>query len=230
MTVAAVILAASPANALADADGLPRVRRIADAAWAGGALPVVVVSFDPDGAVAASLAGAPVTLAEPAPPEAGPVGQIQRGLDVAAGLVTEVDGALVWPARMCWVGPETVTSLIEAHGSAPETLLRPAYRGETGWPALLPLAEAGRLRAIGPDRMPDGILADLEATGLATRTIELGDPGTTIDGETALAELPPYEGPARPAAEHVHEWGAAVADAPEAAPAPPPTVPYPGAG
>ena len=49
MTVAAVILAACPESALADADGLSAVRRIADAAWSGGATPVVVVSSDPDG-------------------------------------------------------------------------------------------------------------------------------------------------------------------------------------
>ena len=35
MTVAAVILAASPASALADADGTPGVRRLTDVAWAG---------------------------------------------------------------------------------------------------------------------------------------------------------------------------------------------------
>ena len=53
MTVAAVILAASPESALADADGMPGVRRIVDVAWSGGATPIVVVSFDPAGAVAA---------------------------------------------------------------------------------------------------------------------------------------------------------------------------------
>ena len=71
MTVAAVILAASPASALADADGTPGVRRLADIAWAGGATPVLVCSFDPDGAVAAVLANAEVTLVDPADPAAG---------------------------------------------------------------------------------------------------------------------------------------------------------------
>ena len=47
MTVAAVILSASADGAVADADGLPSVRRIADVAWSGGAVPIVVVSFDP---------------------------------------------------------------------------------------------------------------------------------------------------------------------------------------
>src|SRR4029079_13801605 len=118
MTVAAVILAASPESPLGAADGVPSVRRVADAACSGAATPVVVVSHDPDGAVAAALAGAPVTLAEPAPAEGGPAGQMARGADVAGHLVVETDGALIWPARMTWVGPETVTSLIELHGTA----------------------------------------------------------------------------------------------------------------
>jgi len=97
MTVAAVILAASPESALADADGLPSVRRIADVAWSGGATPIVVVSFDPDGAVAAALAGAPVTLAEPAPQAGGPVAQIRRGIEVAAAEIRETSGASSGP-------------------------------------------------------------------------------------------------------------------------------------
>ena len=71
MTVAAVILAASPASALADADGTPGVRRLTDVAWSGGATPVVVCSFDPDGAVTAALANAEATLVDPVDPRAG---------------------------------------------------------------------------------------------------------------------------------------------------------------
>src|SRR5206468_8632075 len=133
---------------LGDADGLPAVRRIADAAWSGGATPVVVVSFDPDGAVAAALAGTAVTLAEPAPAEEGPAAQMARGADVARAEVVETDGVLLWPARMTWVGPETVTSLIELHGMAPGALLRPSWEGEAGWPALLPAASVAGLRSV----------------------------------------------------------------------------------
>ena len=75
MTVAAVILAATPESALADADGQPRVRRLVDVAWAGGAVPVIVVAPDPDGLVAAALAGAPATLvATGRHRDGGPVG------------------------------------------------------------------------------------------------------------------------------------------------------------
>lgn len=219
MTVAAVILAASPESALADVEGQSRVRRIADAAWSGGALPIVVVSFDPDGAVAASLAGASVTLAEPVPkPEGAPARQMARGIDVAASLVNDLSGAFIWPARMVWVSPETITSMIEAHGVDRSTMLRPTYDGESGWPVLLPRAGASILASVAPDRMPDDIVADLIAAGLPTRTIELGDPGATHDASVPRDQLPAYFGPTEPAAAHSHEWGAALADSPEDSP------------
>jgi CTP:molybdopterin cytidylyltransferase MocA len=217
VTVAAVILAASPESALTDADGLPSVRRIADAAWSGGATPIVVVSADPDGTVALALAGAPVTLAEPAPMEGGPAGQIARGIEVAAQTVRETTGALVWPAGMTWVGPETVTSLIEAHGPGSGALLVPAYDEEPGWPVLLPLAALDALRAVAPTQMPQAVIDDA-AAGLERRVFDLGDPGVTHDRTTARQDLPPYSGPDEPAGGHVHEWGAMAADDPEDGP------------
>lgn len=219
MTVAAVILAATPESALADADGLPRIRRIVDSAWSGGALPVVVVSFDPNGEVAKALAGAAATLAEPVPAGA-PVDQIRRGIDVARDVVSGVDGALVWPARMGWVGPETVTSMIEVHGIERSALLRPAYDGEAGWPVLIPTTDEGAaaLASVGRDRMPDDIVADVIAAGVPVRNLALGDPGTTHDGSVTRDQLPPYLGPTEPAAPHTHEWGSALADAPDDSP------------
>jgi CTP:molybdopterin cytidylyltransferase MocA len=212
MTVAAIILAATPESALADADGMASVRRIADIAWSGGATPIVVVAADPEGTVAAALAGAPVTLAEPAPREAGPVGQIRRGIDVATAAVHETGASLVWPARIVWVGPETVTSMIEASGTNTGSIIVPTYGGDRGWPALVPAELSGSLGRIATDRMPDDVLDDLVAAGASELRIELGDPGTTHDRSVARADLPPYTGPIEPAGGHVHEWGAAVAD------------------
>jgi hypothetical protein len=140
MTVAAVILAAQPESALRDVEGVPNARRLADTAWAGGALPIVGVSFDLEGAVAAALAGSPAVLAAPAPREAGPVGQICRGIDVARAEVNGTDAALVWLAR--WAGSMPRRSPpIEAH--VPTAVLRPGPGG--GWPAL---------RAGGPPDAP----------------------------------------------------------------------------
>jgi CTP:molybdopterin cytidylyltransferase MocA len=203
---------------MADADGLPSVRRIADVAWSGGAVPIVVVSFDPDGAVATALTGAPVTLAEPAPTESGPAGQMIRGIALAMDEIRETDAALIWPARCTWVGPETVTSLVERHGVTPDAVLRPTFDGMPGWPILVPEAYVAHLRAVAPDRMPDDVFADLAARGVPFVELELGDPGVTHDRSTARADLPPYVGPTDPPAGHVHEWGAQAADVPDDAP------------
>jgi len=223
-----VILAANADSALEDAAGVARVRRIADAAWAGGAMPIIVVADDPHGMVAAALAGAPVTLAAPAPVEDGPVAQIARGVDVASTEISGTAAALVWPARLCWVGPETVTSLIEAHGVDPDAPLRPAYGDVAGWPALLPVAALPAFRVLSPAAMPDELLTLLTTSrGVEFRLLDLGDPGTVIDGETARDDLPPYDGPTTPRGAYAHEWGAVAAATPEDAPLVGPSIAAP---
>lgn len=216
MTVAAVILAASPSSALADADGTPAARRLADTAWAGGATPVVVCAFDPEGAVAAALANAEVTLADPVDPSLGPVGQIVNGVEAAVRLVSETEAALVWPARLAWVDAETVTTLIAAHGEDRGAVVRPAYDGNAGFPVLLPVRHLDGLRTLASDRLTDALFEDLEAAGVPFRIIETGDPGVIHDVSIPVTELPPYDGPPEPAG--APEWGAGVADQADDAP------------
>jgi CTP:molybdopterin cytidylyltransferase MocA len=206
MTVAAVILSATAEGALVDTLGQPRVRRLVDLAWSGGALPVVVVAPDPDGDVARALVGSEAVYGSPAPAETGPSGQMVRGAELALADVRDTTAVLLWPGRMTWVGPETVTSLIEAHGVDQRTMLRPTWHGESGWPVLLPTGHLATLRAIAPDRMPPDVIAALEAS-LPTRGIELGDPGVIHDADTPSSALPEYEGPPDPPAGHRHEWG-----------------------
>jgi CTP:molybdopterin cytidylyltransferase MocA len=216
MTVAAVILSATPEGAVADTLGQPRVRRLVDLAWSGGALPVVVLSPDPDGAVARSIAETEASWHGPAPHEEGPRGQMLRGVEIAATEVHDTTAALLWPARMIWVGAETITSLIEAHGMDPGSVLRPSWQGEAGWPVLLPVARLEQLRMVSPELGPVEAMDALTGS-TPSRTIELGDPGVVFDASTAEADLPPYEGPAVPAGGHVHEWGEdveGIADAP----------------
>lgn len=210
MTVAAVILSESQEGALADALGQPRVRRLVDVAWSGGAMPVIVLSPDTDGAVARSLTGTEAVLAIPALPEAGSSAHLLQGAELAMTDVRGTTALLVWPTRMAWVGPETVTSLIEAHGTDPDTMLLPAWRGDPGWPALLPLAHLLALQAMDPTQLPDDAILALSRQ-VPTRHIELGDPGATHDAATPYHELPAYEGPPDPPAGHTHEWGEDVA-------------------
>jgi hypothetical protein len=217
MTVAAVILAASPASALADADGTPAVRRIADAAWAGGATPVVVAAADPTGAVAAALATAEATLLEADPAGGGPAQQVMRGMQGAASLMVATSAALVWPAQHAWADAETVTTLIEAHGDDPSAVLRPAHDGTPGWPALVPISALGLLPG-DPSASLDDVLDHLAARHHGARLVETGDPGATHDITVARSSLPPFDGPPRPDDGIPREWGAPAASQPDDAP------------
>ena len=226
MTVAAVILAAPSAIALADAEGTPAVRRIADAAWAGGAVPVVVVADDSGesvGAVAAALATAEVTLLSPGTRERGPVERVALGMTAAADLVGSTTASLIWPARVAWADAETVTTLIHTHGDDPTAILRPAYGGVVGWPALVPMAALGHVSALSPSCTPDEILDELAQAGLAVLSLDTGDPGTTHDVSVPRAALPPFDGPPRPDDAVEREWGAPAADQPDDAPPAGPT-------
>ena len=156
--------------------------------------------------MAASLAGSEAVYGSPAPPEAGPAGQMTRGAELAAAEVHDLTGVLLWPARLVWVGPETVTSLIEAHGVDRGTILRPTWQGEPGWPVLFPLAHLDVLRATSPELMPPQVLERL-VSAIPTRDVELGDPGVVYDVDTPYEALPAYEGPPDPPAGHTHEWG-----------------------
>jgi CTP:molybdopterin cytidylyltransferase MocA len=178
--------------------------------------------------VAGALAGSPAVLAEPAPVEMGPVGQMLRGIAVAVGAVTETEAVLIWPGRLAWVDAETVTSLIEAFGSRREALLRPVYEGQAGWPVLVPVAAVPAMESIDPSLMPDQVMEALAAVAPATWTIDTGDPGVVIDIGTHLDQLPSYQGPPEPVAGHAPEWGAAAADMSDDVPLEGPALaPYP---
>jgi hypothetical protein len=125
---------------------------------------------------------------------------------------------------MAWVDPETITSLIEAHGTDPAPLLRPAFEGDMGWPALLPIAHLEAFRSLAADRMPDDLLDDLAGVGVQARSLDLGDPGTVSDIDVQRGDLPPYAGPLEPASGHVQEWGSTAADEADDAPLPGPLI------
>lgn len=207
MTVGAVIVPEGVDQALADATGRTAVRRIVDSAWAGGALPIVVVAADPDGRIAAALEGSPAVLVEPG--RASAVETYRLGAEAARESVQETSAVLLWPGRMTWTDPETVTSLIEAHGQAADVVTRPRRAGEAGWPVLLPLALTTSVLDA-----PGGTVEDA-LVDTAAATLELGDPGSVLGSEVALDELPQYDGPPEPVGGPPPEWGAAAADARE---------------
>ena len=203
-----MILANDP-SALADADGVPAVRRIVDSAWAGGAVPIIVIGDDPDGAVTRAISG---SAAEAVVSADGAAANVVLGMRTAADRIRQTSAVLVWPAAMGWVGPETVTSLVEAHGPYGQDLLRPTYEGTPGWPVLVPVLHLGTLESEPGSGTAAELIDELASGDRAVRPLELGDPGTVHDVSTPRASLPPYLGPDQPASGHVHEWGAGVAD------------------
>lgn len=207
MTVGAVIVPDGVKEALADATGRSAIRRIVDSAWAGGAMPIIVMAADPDGRIAGALEGSPAAVVDPG--RASGTQTYRAGAVAAREAVQETTAVLLWPGRMTWADPETVTSLIEAHGRATDAVTRPRRAGESGWPVLLPMALLEEVLGT-----PGGDIADAIA-GSDVDTIELGDPGSVLGAEVALDELPDYVGPPEPVGGPPPEWGAAAADMPE---------------
>jgi CTP:molybdopterin cytidylyltransferase MocA len=196
VTVAAVILAPDHAAALGETDGEPALRRVVHSAWAGGALPIVVVTPEPLDELVAAVDGLPVQLVCPGIGVSPGIGWFGVGARAALERVAETTAALIWPLHRVWVDPETVTSLIETHGEDRATLLRPAYAAEMGFPALVPVAIVEQLTA-DPARHAAEAIAAFEAAGGAWREVDMGDPGIVHGMETPRELLPPYQGPPR---------------------------------
>jgi CTP:molybdopterin cytidylyltransferase MocA len=210
VTVAAIVLAPDGPAALSEADGEPAIRRLVQAAWAGGALPIVIVLRDATSPVAPAVADLPAVVAEAGPDLAPGVSWFALGLHTAQGAVAETTAGLMWPIRYAWVDPETVTSLVEAHGASPDHILRPAFYGQPGFPILLPVALVPRIETRTGLHGEEAV-ASLAAEGVPQRLLELGDPGITHDISTPRARLPGYQGPAEPAAGPPPEWNADLA-------------------
>lgn len=214
MTVGAVVLSDTEEEALADAAGRLAVRRIVESAWAGGAMPIIVVVPDVDGRVVAALKGSPAVIIDPR--GATGVGAARRGVRAGLQAVRETSAILLWPGRMTWTDPETVTSLIEAHGRSGDRVIRPLRAGQVGWPVLLPAA--GALELLGEGRRSPGEgrgSLDEAVAAMAAITVEMGDPGSVLGREVDLGDLPDYTGPPEPVGGPPPEWGAAAAETPD---------------
>jgi len=210
VTVAAIVLVPDVEAALSDADGMPAIRRLCHSAWAGGALPIVVVVPPKSSPLTLAITDLPVVVANAAAGEAPGIAWFALGFRAATTSVTETSAALMWPFRHAWVDPETVTSLIEAHGAASDQILRPAFRGQPGFPILVPAVLESRLAAMPALRGEEAVAA-LVAEGVPLRVLELGDPGITHDIATPRAGLPGYQGPPEPATGPPPEWNADLA-------------------
>ncbi len=209
MTVAAIVLVPDAAAALGEVDGEPAIRRVAHAAWSGGAMPIVLVAAHEDTRLADAVAGSPVTLARPSAGREPGIAWFVDGGRAAVSAVAETSAGLLWPFRYAWVDPETVTSLVEAHGAAPEAIVRPAYDGRTGFPILVPFGLIERLAERIGLHGAEAVAAVI-ADGAPERVLELGDPGIVFDLATPRSDLPGYQGPPEPAGGPPPEWNSAL--------------------
>jgi molybdenum cofactor cytidylyltransferase len=217
MTVAAIVLVPDKRVALSDADGEPVLRRLVQSAWAGGALPIVAVAAVPSGSLSEALTDLPASVANPERGVEPGAQWFVAGLRAAMASVTETTAGLMWPFRYAWVDPETVTSLVEAHGADPASIVRPAFGGEPGFPILVPASLLPRIAAKVGLHGREAV-SELVDEGVPLRLVELGDPGITHDIATARADLPGYQGPTGPAGGPPPEWNAALAARVESAP------------
>ena len=210
MTVAAVVLVRESRAALAPADGEPALRRLAQAAWAGGALPTVVIAGDGPDELRGAVADLGLTLTTPGANEPHGIAWFTHGIRTAVATVAETSAALLWPWRYVWVDPETVTSLVEAHGATPDSIIRAAYGGRPGFPILIPTSLIDRLASLSGLGGEQAVEA-LAAAGVPVRVVELGDPGIVTDLSTPRGELPAYQGPPEPAGGPPPDWNSALA-------------------
>lgn len=197
MTVAAIVIVPDSASALAIVEGEPVIRRVVQSAWAGGAMPIVVVCPSVDDAFDLAMAELQVTPNRPDSAAPHGIAWFAGGQQAAARAVVETTASLLWPFRYSWVDPETVTSLIEAHGANRDSIIRPAYGARRGFPILVPNSLSGRLKALSNLHGEEAIDA-VVAAGVASLTVELGDPGIVHDGGTSRSDLPDYQGPPSP--------------------------------
>ena len=126
MTVAALILSDPRSDA---PPGTPlALTRLIEAAWSGGAQPILVSGYAGDEILAPLARGTANTDAATAARE-------------AADLVGGTTAILILPATHAGIDPETITALIAAHGRAPDRPLAAAWNGVAGPVLLQPIQQ-----------------------------------------------------------------------------------------
>jgi len=186
MTVAAIVLVPDSAAASADAGGDPVIRRLVHAAWVGRS----DAHRDrcrghgraSSGCRSRHACDADRPYCRPAARhslvrERSASGTRRRNRDVGRP-------AVAGPPRL--VDPETVTSLVEAHGAMPDAIVWPAYAGQTGFPILVPATLIERLAGHLGLNGADAVTA-LIAEGVPVRVVELA---TRASSTTRLRPMP----------------------------------------
>lgn len=170
-SIAAIILAAGQASRfraaageagpatklVAQLDGKPLVRHVAQAALASRAAPVIVVTGHAEEVVRAALEGLPLTFTHNRAYASGLASSLQQGL---ASAPPDCDGALVMLGDMPLVSPQIIAQLIEAFDHNPTTkAVAPVREGQRGNPVLLSRALFPAVAALSGDVGARALLA-----------------------------------------------------------------------
>lgn len=191
--VAALILAAGqsrrmgPQNKLlVEIDGIPMVRRVAEAVLASTARPVLAVLGHQASRVQAALAGLDVAVVENPDYASGLSSSLRRGIQA---LPEEVDGVAVCLGDMPRVSPKEIDRLIAGFDpTAGRALCVPTYEGKRGNPVVIARRFFAEIQDIAGDvgaRQLMGAYPDL------THEVAMPADGVLVDIDTpqALAEL-----------------------------------------
>ena len=191
--IAALVLAAGQSRRmgainklLAEIDGVPMVRRTAEAVLASDASPVVAVTGHEEERVRAALHSLPVTFAHNSEYTGGLSTSLRAGLAV---LPDDIEGLLVCLGDMPRIGPAQIGKLIAAYEpAAGREICVPVHRGKRGNPVLWGRRFFAEM---------DGLAGDVGARHLigehddVVAEVEMDDDAvlTDVDTPAALAKL-----------------------------------------
>jgi len=127
MTVAAhIIISGTPTT---PGDARPELSRLVEAAWSGGAHPILISGLS-SGEVAPTLS------------RSTPSAQFAAVAAAALGEVAGTTAVITLPVSHAGVDPETITALIAGHGRQSEQVLVASRNGEAGPIRLTPINHA----------------------------------------------------------------------------------------
>lgn len=169
-----------PTKLVAELDGKPIVRRVAEAALATKARPVVVVSGYARDSVEAALADLDISVAFNPEFASGLASSLNAGL---AAMPRDVAGALVLLGDMPWIEPRLADALIDAFLARQGALAAvPLREGRRGNPVLLSRGLFGSAMRLTGDEGARRLIGALNASELVE--VEAPDTGVTFDIDT----------------------------------------------
>lgn len=192
VSVSIVLLAAGKASRmgeagqhklLAEIDGIPLIRRSAQAACGASAGQTLVVTGHRQDEIRAALAGLDIAAVENPDYATGMASSLVAGLKAVAA---DADGALVMLADMPWVEAGDLNTLIAAFkAEGGLAIIRAVSGGKRGNPVVLPRSTFEAIRQLQGDI---GARHIIESSGLPVVDVEIG-PAAHLDLDTPEAIL-----------------------------------------